>query len=82
MAATTDTETHDTMALECLGSAFRKICAASILIGEEPPSLKLLDAACQDYQAAETREEALTYALATVRQAIHLFTKNSFAGGA
>jgi hypothetical protein len=70
------------MALECLCSAFRKLSAVSVLLGKEPPSLSELDHASQDYEAPTDKDQALLYALATVRQAIHLFTASSFTGGA
>lgn len=67
-------ETSPTMALECLMSAFRKAHTAYILMGKEPPEEAALLDASEDYQAPLSREDAILYAMATLRQAVHLFT--------
>ena len=73
-------ETSPTMAMECLMSAFRKAHTAYILMGMNPPDeADLLDAS-EDYQAPPSREDAILYSMATLRQAIHLFTGGT--GGA
>lgn len=75
-------EINSTMALECILSAFRKLTAAYVMLGKEPPGLDELDSATQDYLPPENQEQALLYAMATMRQAVHAFTASTYLGGA
>lgn len=69
------------MAVQQLLEAHRKVYAAAVLAGHNPPTIPEQEDATQDYGAPENEEQAILYAMATLRQAIHLFQQATFGGG-